>query len=882
MLLAAVPIASAAPGDGGTFTAPQEMGASQTVLGAELTSAGTEVKMDVKYQPPSGYGLKGLALVAFYDYSQLEYVRSEGGNAMSAPAEYTMPWDASGNTHSLWVTWAAGGSLVNPATITLVFKIKQAFIDNGSLTYVRLGPVNTVVTPTGIVLQGSGTTNDLILATSVTDGTGPYGMNAETPYADIAGINPSLGVGAFPIKGALVNVTYDPGTAGGSATGMPSPLTRTTIYDSATATTVASAPAWDASHTFAGWKLTTGTVTGATTGTTVYAAGSSLSHIVTDVTLTAQWNTVTPTWNLTYDANIPSGASGTLVTTPTVQAGLTGASAALGSPSGVPTKSGGTYSFAGWADSASAVTPDYTSASTIPVQASNKTVYAVWSWTAATYTVTYHANYPSDATAGDGVVPSTDTVTHGANYTVVSSPVPSAPTKTGGHYGFVGWGLSAGATTAQAALSNVTANTDLYAIWAWTENGKWNLAYNANIPNGASGSAVTLPSAVTGLDLSATTQAGTPTGLPTRLGYTYTFVEWTDVANGGTYDPGDTVSPLSSWVAGNTGGTITLYARWSENAVGTWEVRYDVNASSVPTASVSGVVLPADQEITADGTSDSAALGTPTGLPTETGYSFTFAGWNTAANGTGTAYSATDTIPSSVASTVHTLYAQWTRTPLPQYTLSYDANIPSVADGSSVSVPASVTDYAGSSIALTAPTGVPARSGGSYVFAGWATAAGAATATYPAASLGSIVLTGDTTLYAVWIWTADLPLPAATWTVTYNLNYAGLIYRTDTNIANGATITAPADPTRASYTFGGWFKDAACTQAWDYANDTVTADITLYAKWTPVTEQLPKPKPTVVDLPTGEELQWLLPTLGVLLAAAAVIVVTRRKKGSEV
>ena len=45
------------------------------------------------------------------------------------------------------------------------------------------------------------------------------------------------------------------------------------------------------------------------------------------------------------------------------------------------------------------------------------------------------------------------------------------------------------------------------------------------------------------------------------------------------------------------------------------------------------------------------------------------------------------------------------------------------------------------------------------------------------------------------------------------------------------TMVAPSDPERAGFTFAGWYKDAACTQAWDFAKDVVTADMTLYAKW---------------------------------------------------
>ena len=54
------------------------------------------------------------------------------------------------------------------------------------------------------------------------------------------------------------------------------------------------------------------------------------------------------------------------------------------------------------------------------------------------------------------------------------------------------------------------------------------------------------------------------------------------------------------------------------------------------------------------------------------------------------------------------------------------------------------------------------------------------------------------------------------------------------NAAQGKTIAKPADPVRASFTFDGWYKESACTTPWNFATDTVTADITLYAKWTPV------------------------------------------------
>jgi len=49
-------------------------------------------------------------------------------------------------------------------------------------------------------------------------------------------------------------------------------------------------------------------------------------------------------------------------------------------------------------------------------------------------------------------------------------------------------------------------------------------------------------------------------------------------------------------------------------------------------------------------------------------------------------------------------------------------------------------------------------------------------------------------------------------------------------LADGKLVK-PADPTRDGYTFGGWYTDEVCTQAYDFSTP-VTADLTLYAKWT--------------------------------------------------
>ena len=77
----------------------------------------------------------------------------------------------------------------------------------------------------------------------------------------------------------------------------------------------------------------------------------------------------------------------------------------------------------------------------------------------------------------------------------------------------------------------------------------------------------------------------------------------------------------------------------------------------------------------------------------------------------------------------------------------------------------------------------------------------------------------NTTLYAKW--TAD---------ATFNVQSHGTAPDTQTIIVGGKA-TKPTDPTCTGYVFRGWYKEAACTNAWDFDTDTVSVNTTLYAKW---------------------------------------------------
>jgi len=68
------------------------------------------------------------------------------------------------------------------------------------------------------------------------------------------------------------------------------------------------------------------------------------------------------------------------------------------------------------------------------------------------------------------------------------------------------------------------------------------------------------------------------------------------------------------------------------------------------------------------------------------------------------------------------------------------------------------------------------------------------------------------------------------YTVTFDANGHGTA-PTQQKTTYGGKITEPAAPTAENYYFRGWFKESTCENMWDFDSDTVTADITLYAKW---------------------------------------------------
>ena len=247
----------------------------------------------------------------------------------------------------------------------------------------------------------------------------------------------------------------------------------------------------------------------------------------------------------------------------------------------------------------------------------------------------------------------------------------------------------------------------------------------------------------------------------------------------------NTASPLTNKLTFSN-----LYADITISAKTSYAVTYNANGGSGAPASQTKYY--------------GTALTLSSTKPTRTGY--TFSKWNTASGGTGTNYNPGASYTANAAAT---LYAQWTaNTWYVKYngngatsgTMSNSTHTYNTAKNltaNAFSRAHTVTynhNYSGSSNATATAT---------YSFSKWNTASNGTGTDYAnQASVKNLTSTagGTVNLYARW---------------------------------TSASVTLRT-PTRTGHTFGGWYKEAACTNKVGNAgvSYTPTANITLYAKWT--------------------------------------------------
>ena len=80
-------------------------------------------------------------------------------------------------------------------------------------------------------------------------------------------------------------------------------------------------------------------------------------------------------------------------------------------------------------------------------------------------------------------------------------------------------------------------------------------------------------------------------------------------------------------------------------------------------------------------------------------------------------------------------------------------------------------------------------------------------------------------------------------TVTFDENGHGT-KPTAQRVIKGSKITEPTALSATGYTFGGWYKEAACTNKWNFTTDLANTDLTLYAKWSPISYNINYTAPT--------------------------------------
>ncbi len=251
---------------------------------------------------------------------------------------------------------------------------------------------------------------------------------------------------------------------------------------------------------------------------------------------------------------------------------------------------------------------------------------------------------------------------------------------------------------------------------------------------------------------------------------------------------------------------------------------------------------------------------------------YTFTGWNTQADGTGTAYEPGDSFTLTAENTV--LYAQWSKNAPAQVNVSYDAN-------GGVGTMESVTGDVGSKIVIR-------QSGftrSEYTFTGWNTQADGKGTAYKAGD--SFTLTDkDTVLYAQWSKNAPAQVK-----VSYNANGGVGTMESVTGDVGSKIVIRQSGFTRSEYTFTGWNTQADGKGTAYKAGDSFTLtdkDTVLYAQWSKNsgsagTGTNGTAKPT--DIPkTGDNSNLTLWFALLIVSGGAVIataVISSKKKRSE-
>lgn len=474
-----------------------------------------------------------------------------------------------------------------------------------------------------------------------------------------------------------------------------------------------------------------------------------------NITLTAKWaiNTVSDTIKIS-----PSGG-GTVSPNP-----VTGQENTVISITATPATG---YNFKHWRYNDSSASGGYSESTTNPLKiivTGKRDVTAVFEL--KSYTVTWNAN-------GGTVSPASVSKTHGS--TLGTLPTPTRAATAEYSYTFAGWFTAASGGTQISTTTTVTGNVTYYAHWTATKR-SYTATFNSNGGSTPSSSSITKEYNVA---------LGT---LPTCTRTGYTFLGWYTASSGGTKISTTTVVTKD----------ITYYAQWSINS---YTLTFNPNG---------GTVTPTSKNL--EYNSAYGTLPTPT-RASNAQYTYTFAGWYTAATG-GTQVTAT----TKMAAKDTTVYAHWTSNTR-SYTVSYQTTYGTLNKTSQ-----SVAYNSKGSCTLTMPDNTAEFT---YTFVGWYTAAnGGGTKVGSELTLETPAIKGTVTYYAY------VTRSTKSYTHTFNANGGGTVSpATITKAYNTALGTLPT-VSRTGYTFVGWFDTSAASGGTQATTATkVTGTKTWYARW---------------------------------------------------
>lgn len=293
----------------------------------------------------------------------------------------------------------------------------------------------------------------------------------------------------------------------------------------------------------------------------------------------------------------------------------------------------------------------------------------------------------------------------------------------------------------------------------------------------------------------------------------YTFLGWAETADGEVkYEAGED----STLTLTDEAPTLELYAIWKAN---TYTITFDPNGGAF-----------ADQD--EDGKIE-AAYGSKLPAPPEVSRKdYACSSWNTQADGKGQTVGSDDIVTGDM-----TLYAQWTSTVVPEYTVTY-------TDGLNGKVFAD-KEFTVESGAAT-PQWTPTAKNPGYVFTGWDKEI-------------AETVTENVTYKAVWAEDRNGNGTADNLDPHYDIAYhdgnrlVG-IFKTEFHRNNLVGMPTPdfegGTPTRTGYRFTGWnTKIDGTGSGWA---ETVTKPVTYYAQWEKIVEEV-----TVTFVDRGEVVETI-------------------------